>query len=617
MATRGACLTLALWALTATATADPATVEETYESERVAHVMGDLGLRRHGSPEGRRIEYVRLVVAEVFADDEFWPDLPATFRGWRFRARRHPVTVINHLHALTDEDVIERELLLREGDVYTEARAQESMRNLRGLGIFSLVRIVAVSVPGKDTVGLLVHTRDIWSLRLETDFQGTAGTLQLRAQLVERNLFGRNKRATLRTELRTDTLSVGEVYFDHRLLGASLQLSESFDVIVNRETSEVEGGVGSVYLGKPFYTIAQRWAFEASARHLRHIVRRHDGQGEVLTTDLAADDTDDTIGCDPAQLDCVRLVYAQRSTTATASAHHRRGRSWLHTFTAGAGFTDRDAEPNAETSLDVAERDDFRDAVLPAVRRQVYPFVRHRLSMPVYGQFQNLATFGVTESLRLGPSTDVAIGLPLSAIGSTRDAVFASAGIGYRHKLGRAMLDLAGSASGRIEGDALIDELAVGRVRGATPPWLLGRLVLSARWEVRRDDTARTLVFLDGSNGLRGYPIGTFIAGGSRVMGTLEYRTLPLRLQSTQVGGILFCDAGSLYRSLSDIAPRASIGAGVRLLLPQLNRYAFRLDAGLPVDGSGFGVMMSFGRGQAVALTPQEDLVQSSDIRAR
>lgn len=617
MATRVASVAFALSLLAATAVAETPALEETYEGQRVARAMDDLGLQLHDSPEGRPIEYVQLVTADVFADDEFWPDLPPTFRNWRVQPRRHHFTVFNHFHALTEGDVIRRELLLEQGGVYREVTAEESMRNLRGLGIFALVRIVAVRIPGKESVGVLVYTRDLWSLRLETNFQGTSTNYQLGAQLVERNLFGRNKQATLRTELRLDTLSVGEVYFDYRLLGGTLQLSESFDLFLNRQTNEPEGGVGEVYVGKPFYTLAQRWAFDASARHLRHIVRSHDGQGEVLVTDFTDTSTRDGSDCDPLQSGCVRSVYAERSTSATLAGHYRRGQSWLHTHTLGMGLSDRDSEANDETALDPADRDDFAEAVLPVVRTQVYPFVRYRISTPDYSVFHNLATYGQSETLRLGPWTDLSLGVPVAALGSTDNAVFSTAAVGYRQRVGRGLVDLLGSGSGRLEQGDVIDQLLIGQLRGATPPWLLGRLVFFGRWEARRHDSTRTRVFLDGSSGLRGYPVGSFLTGGSRVLGTLEYRTNPLQLESVQLGGVLFCDTGSLYRRLSDIALRSSVGAGIRALFPQLNRYVFRLDAGLPTDGSGFAVLASFGVGQAVALTPAEDLMKSRDIRGR
>jgi hypothetical protein len=45
----------------------------------------------------------------------------------------------------------------------------------------------------------------------------------------------------------------------------------------------------------------------------------------------------------------------------------------------------------------------------------------------------------------------------------------------------------------------------------------------------------------------------------------------------------------------------------LRVLLPQFNPYAFRLDAGLPLGEKGYGVLLSYGGDQVLALTPEED----------
>src|SRR5690606_17237772 len=103
-------------------------------------------------------------------------------------------TFFNAFHWLTDEDVVRRELLFEEGGPYREVRVLETMRNLRSIGVYALARIVPVHAEDGQ-VGVLVYVRDLWSLRAETDFQVTAGTVdRLLLQLTERNLFGRNKR---------------------------------------------------------------------------------------------------------------------------------------------------------------------------------------------------------------------------------------------------------------------------------------------------------------------------------------------------------------------------------------------------------------------------------------
>jgi hypothetical protein len=144
-------------------------------------------------------------------------------------------------------------------------------------------------------------------------------------------------------------------------------------------------------------------------------------------------------------------------------------------------------------------------------------------------------------------------------------------------------------------------------LRGVTPEWLLGRLVLRTTWDLQRRDSSRTQVTLGADNGLRGYTTGAFrVIGGSRLRGNLEYRTLPLVIASVHFGGVLFYDAGSVYRALADARFHHAAGFGLRLLFPQLNRTPFRADLGIPLDQSGFALMLSYGTEQAVPITAAE-----------
>jgi len=54
------------------------------------------------------------------------------------------------------------------------------------------------------------------------------------------------------------------------------------------------------------------------------------------------------------------------------------------------------------------------------------------------------------------------------------------------------------------------------------------------------------------------------------------------------------------------------VGLGARVLFPQFNREVFRVDLGVPVDGSGFTVNFTAGSSQAVPLTPEEDRLYDS-----
>jgi outer membrane translocation and assembly module TamA len=87
----------------------------------------------------------------------------------------------------------------------------------------------------------------------------------------------------------------------------------------------------------------------------------------------------------------------------------------------------------------------------------------------------------------------------------------------------------------------------------------------------------------------------------------LEYRTRPWLLQSVQVGLVAFYDAGSVYERLSKIKLHHALGAGLRVLLPQFNPYAFRLDVGFPLEQKSYAVLLSYGGDQVIPLTPEDD----------
>src|ERR1700709_1547748 len=128
---------------------------ESYEWQRMERVLRAHQLELAELPEDKRIAWIRVVSDDVFGEDEVWP----LFLNW--------------FHMTTKEQVVRRELLFAEDGPYHEARIEESMRNLRGMGIFALVRIGAVKTADPNAVGVVVHTRDLWSLRLETDFKAS------------------------------------------------------------------------------------------------------------------------------------------------------------------------------------------------------------------------------------------------------------------------------------------------------------------------------------------------------------------------------------------------------------------------------------------------------------
>jgi hypothetical protein len=568
-----------------------------YESRRAELAMQARSFEVDPHPEGKRVAFIEVAREDVFVDDELWPVWPNLF------------------HWLTVESTIRRELLLRTGDRYDGERIEETMRNLRETGIFALVRIVAVQAAEPDAVGLLVYTRDLWSLRLETSFEGTFSSLEsLTVQGTERNFLGRNKVLLARFQLDPKSFGLGQAYVDPRVYGGDLRLTQSFDLIFERASGEVEGSQGKLTLGSPYRDLRQRWGWIASASYLRHVYRglvgseiatyREDDQGRLVEC-TAQDD----------EAECLRAVWDDDQYAASVTGSYRRGDAYKQTFSLGAAFGDRDVNANAETALRPDQEETFARLLLPRERRQVYPFVSYSLWLPDYVVFRNLSTFGKSENVRVGPMLGASVSLPLEAFGSSTNSVRFTGDVGYVLGGGEALAEAAVAADARLEEDRVVDQLLTVVLRGATPQWLAGRLVLYASWVGRRRDTAQTHVTLGAGDGLRGYDVGEVHAvGASRLRTNVEYRTLPLVFESIHIGGVLFYDAGSVYTALDDAELHHAAGAGLRLLFPQFNHSPFRLDFGVPLDREGFEVVVSFGSEQAVPLTAADDAAKAAAL---
>jgi hypothetical protein len=570
--------------------------DDLYERERLQAALAARGLSVEPSPEGKRIAFIVVAREEVFLENEL--TLPLILP-------KFAPTWPNTFHALTAEDVIRRELLLDVGDAYTTDRVEESMRNLRALSIFALVRMVAVKSAEPGSVGLLVYTRDIWSLRLETSFAGAGTALNLGATLSERNFLGRNKQVSGRFFLNPKSFYVGEAYVDPRLLGGDLRLSQYFDLIFNRARSEPEGSRGGLSLSDPFRDLRQTWSWSASALYASFVNRQLDGTDIVLA---GPGPNGVAVTCEPQGPECWRSVWEDDSYSASLAGSYRRGERYKQTFSLGAAVSDREVDPNAETGLTAEQEAEFRATILPKTRRQIYPFVSYDLFVPEYAVYENLSSFGRSENVRVGPSTEGTLRLPLAAFGSSTNSVVFEGAAGYVLGDGDSLGELAVSAKARLEDGKVVDELATALLRGATPSFLFGRLIGRIDWAGRRNDTEHTQVTLGGDNGLRGYASGEFrVFGGNRLRGNLEYRSLPLVLESVHVGAVVFYDVGSVYSALAQAHFDQSIGAGLRVLFPQLNSTPFRLDLGVPLTGGGFAVGFSYGSDQAIPLTATDD----------
>lgn len=177
--------------------------------------------------------------------------------------------IANALHFTTRPYVIRRELLFDVGDAYDSARVEESLRNLRTLGIF---RDVAVDTLHRgDSVTVYLQTGDGWTTDLNLTGRSTGGTFSWAAGLLERNLFGTGAQAGVTYRDEPDRTAVTVLGRWDRPLGSRLLVSGLYDDLS-------DGQVGEWTVARPFRAFEERYAFDLSgATAQRDMLQFRDG----------------------------------------------------------------------------------------------------------------------------------------------------------------------------------------------------------------------------------------------------------------------------------------------------------------------------------------------------
>lgn len=572
------CSSALLGALVCLLLAAPARAE-TYERARTERLLRASGLTEATQPEGKRIAWIRIVRDDVFVRDEVWPI-------W-----------LNWFHMTSREEIVRRELLFEAGDPYQDARVEESMRNLRGMNTFALVRIVPVATDSPSAIGVVVHTRDLWSLRLETNFTGTLQVDELTVNLSERNLLGRNKTLTAAFNMIPKSYSLSALYFARRVWGSSLRLEESAGIIFNREHNRPEGSIWALDFGKPFYNLKQKLAWTLTVDYTNYVARRVIS-GELALFPRPQDDPDGPYAY---------RVWRQQNLVGALAGYLRLGERYKQTWALSWDVRNLNNHPVGETQLPEELREAFERS-LPRERREIGPAMSYEILTPTFRVFENLTTFGQSENIRVGPSASLSMRAPLKAFGSSSTSFIFTSSVGFVLAPGGFLVEGRVLGRTRHENKTRVDERVEALLRGATPVLFRSfRFVTRLAIEARSNDTAGTFVTLGANNGLRGYPSQHFFEyGASRLIGNFEIRTLPLEWQAVHIGAVLFYDVGSVYQKFSALTPHHAVGVGLRVLFPQFNRRPFSFDAGSSWENR-FRIVPTITSEQVVPLTIAED----------
>lgn len=530
----------------------PAGAEAGYEEALVQWGLALHGRSPEPHPEGKPLEQVLVATEDVVAEDDPYPGM------------------LNALHVRTREHVVRREVLLAPGEPYSVERVEESVRNLRQLRAFAVVRALAVQGRTPGTVALLVVTKDLWSLRFNTTFRVVGSLVQLlQLQPTELNFLGLNKSVALDFVLTQGSLSLGQTYVDRRLLGSRLQLREQALLVFDRETQRLEGSRGSVSLVRPLYSVQVTSGFQADLtwRFLRTRVFRG---AQLWPLPFPGGES-------------IPYAYDTRELDARVLRVSSRGERFKTDLGLGVGGYHGRYQPPEDAGLSAAQADYLRARFLPRSEDALYLTGSVRLYEARYATLYDVDTYALSEDFQLGHSALLTARYAPPVLGSGPfDTHYAELGTALRYRLllGDALSSLSAAAAIRRslrEGEGWTNRRWAVEAWQSSPRVLGGRFVARALLDVNVDDLQQRVSLLGGGNGLRGALVDAY--AGTRVLLTnVEYRTAPLVVRTVHAGAVLFWDAGTAYARAPQVVH--SVGVGLRLLFPQFNIAPFRFDVG-------------------------------------
>jgi hypothetical protein len=184
--------------------------------------------------------------------------------------------VANMLHIVTKPHIVNRELLIHEGQPYDSVTAAETARNLRKLGIFREVSVDSVRT--SDGLAEHVTTRDSWTTQPYVSFKSTGDQVTWGVGIAEKNLLGYQTKISLRYTKDPDRsttqveVNVPRVLFNR--VGFTGQANELSD-----------GRNSRVTISSPFLSLSSRGSITLDLKHDdADVLRFFEGEEEASDT---------------------------------------------------------------------------------------------------------------------------------------------------------------------------------------------------------------------------------------------------------------------------------------------------------------------------------------------
>jgi hypothetical protein len=531
---------------------------------------------RDPSPEGKTVESIDVVPLEVFERRDLLP-------RW-----------LNVFHVTTRQYVIRREVLLREGAPYTQALADDTIRNLRRVPVvpqLSAVLVVPTVGSDPDKVRVLVITKDVWSLRLSWDAVATSGGIeQLALAPSETNFLGTHQILSADFVLEPSAYTFGVGYMVPSVDGTRIAAQANANVMFGRESGDAEGSFGSLIAGQPLYSGKTEWAWDSVVAWQDEIVRRYVSAQLYPFVDTAGS---------------IPWEYRARGLFADYALTRSFGWEEKHNFTLSA-LVSRGEYLTSFAGGPPKTVADFLATKVPVSDTRVGPALSYHGYTTRFVRVFDFDTLALQEDYRLGHDVVARVYPSFRAIGASRDVYSLYGAAQYTWAVRDGLFRLSVQSLTEAEPTRIADAAFVPSVHLVSPSiGRVGRLVLDGTllWKWRNylrqvasyqgggvvgyglDPTAAIgPTILGGDDRLRGYPTNFFV-GQNSFSYNVEFRTRPVEILSCEIGAVAFYDVGDAADGpIGNLHPYQSVGAGIRALFPWLDRVVFRADVGVPLQ---------------------------------
>ncbi len=513
-------------------------------------VLGTLA----GAAEAEELPRIRSVIIRnepLFRPDEhldlpLLPDMTFLFG------------IANFLHIDTKEEVIRREMLVKEGDLADPALLEESERNLRAQPYIREVHVTTEPAPGGE-VDVVVRTQDTWTTQPRASISVGGGSNRSSLGIVETNLLGYGKRFRLLYRSGIDRDSSLFEYTDPRILGTRWLAIGTY-----QDTSDGRVAEGSVQY--PFYALGTPWGGGAALSSRREENRVFSHFGDEIAR------------------------FRRKQETFVARAGHLISDDPSVIWRAGLSYQRREASFRHLTRT-------TDPTLLPFDRRESAPGLWIHREEVNYVRESHLNLFDRIEDLNLGNVFDAEIGYSSRGLDALRDEPIFTISDRQGFDMGpgrKAFLYFYGSGRHR-DGDLrnAVAELE-GIVYWRLPFVFDNTLVVHAKGDWAHHLDRDTQLILGTSNGLRGFDVRQFV-GEKRFVFNVEDRMFFVNdlFHLVSLGAVTFFDAGYVWARHQGVQldrMASSAGVGLRFDAPRSSSEAlFRIDVAVPITDGGSG----------------------------